>query len=249
MTSRVKDNKGDLKILGIIGARSGSKGVRGKNIKLLGGKPLMGWIISTAKRSRYIDRLIVSTNSTRYAGIARRFGAETPFLRPRELANSLTPELEYIRHALRWLDENENYKPDLIVRLLATAPLQARKDIDSCIEKLLRKPEVDTAVVVAEARQHPQKAFKINGDRLVPYIGERVESVHSNRQSCDKAYFRANVVACRAGTLEKWGSMYGDNVAYHIIPQDRAIDIDSPIDFFLAEQLVNLPTTRGKWDS
>ena len=244
--SQIKAKKSDLNILGIIGARSGSKGVRGKNIKFLAGKPLMGWIINTARRSKYIDRLIVSTNSTRYARIARQFGAETPFLRPNELATNLTPELEYIRHALKWLDENENYKPDLIVRLLATVPLQARKDIDSCIEKLLINPEVDTAVVVAEARQHPQKAFKIAGDRLIPYIGERIESIHSNRQSCEKAYFRANIVACRSSTLKKRGSMYGNNVAYHIIPQERAIDIDTPTDFLLAEQLVNLSTTKRR---
>lgn len=226
MRPRLKIKNANLRVLGIIGARSGSKGLPGKNVKLLAGKPLIGWIIDAARQSKHIDRLIVSTNSKRYAKIARQFGAETPFLRPGELATDLAPELDYIRHALKWLEENDHYRPDIVVRLLPTAPLQSGEDIDSCIQKLAENPEVDTAVVVAEARQHPQKAFKIDGDRLVPYIGERVQIMHSNRQSCENAYFRANVVACRSGTIKKWESMYGNNVAYHIISQERAVDID-----------------------
>ena len=167
----------NLKALGIIGARSGSKGVLNKNIRPLGGRPLMAWIIEAAKGSRYINRLIVSTDSQAYADVAKAYGAEVPFLRPAELAADLSAEYEYVKHALQELKAREGYEPDLVVRLHPTLPFQETEDIDQCIEKLLQDPEADSAVVVAEARQHPVKALKLvpddkGGDYLVTYQPE-----------------------------------------------------------------------------
>ena len=108
--------KGKLEILGIIGARAGSKGVPNKNVKILGGKPLLGRIVETAKKSKYLTRVIVSTDSEEYAKVARQFGAETPFTRPPEVSTDTSDDIEFIMHALKWLKENENYEPDIIVR-------------------------------------------------------------------------------------------------------------------------------------
>lgn len=231
-----------LKIMGIIGARSGSKGTPGKNIKPLLGKPLMGWIIEAAKKSKYINRLVVSTDSEKYAEVARKFGAEIPCLRPKELAADLSPEFEYIKHMLKFLQEKEGYRPDIVVRLMATTPTQLPEDIDGCLEELFKDPEAHSSVVIAEARQHPQKALKIvdGSKRLVTFItGSGREVTPIARQNYEKAYFRANIIAARIQTIERYDSLTGDLVRYYIIPQERAIDIDSPTDFMFAETIIN----------
>jgi len=241
MTSQKKDT---LKILGLIGARSGSKGVPDKNIKLLDGKPLVGRIVEKAKKSSYINRIIVSTDSQKYADIAKEYGADVPFLRPAELATDKSPELDFVKQALEWLQKNEGYIPDIVVRMMSTVPLQTTEDIDACIAELLKDPDADSAVVIAEARQHPVKALKLiddgkGGQKLVTYFTESGREVTPlARQTYAKPYFRANIIACWRDTITKTDSLTGDRVKYHIIPQERAVDIDSPIDFFIAEQLI-----------
>lgn len=236
-----------LKIIGVIGARSGSKGVSHKNIRFLAGKPLIAWIIEAAKKSKYLDRVLVSTDSEEYAKIAREHGAETPFLRPKELASDASLDFDYVSHAVNWLIKNENYKPDIVVRLMPTIPFQRAEDMDFCIEELLKDESAESSVVIAEARQHPQKALKIseNGGKayLVSHVsGLGVDVSPTSRQKYEKAYFRANVVASRMRTIEKYKdikSLTGEKVCYHIIPQERALDIDSEIDFAVAEILLN----------
>lgn len=236
--------KNGLKILAIIGARSGSKGVLHKNIRPLAGKPLIAWAIEAALKSRRVNRVIVSTDSQDYAAIAKKFGAEVPHLRPAELAADMSPEFDYIKYVLEWLKENENYVPDIVVRMHPTVPLQQPEDIDSCIEELLKDPEAHSAVVIAEARQHPHKALKLvedgrGGKRLVTYVtGSGREVTPIARQNYEKAYFRANLIASKITTIKELDSLTGDRVRYHIIPQERAVDIDSPTDFLTVENLL-----------
>jgi CMP-N-acetylneuraminic acid synthetase len=233
-----------MNILGIIGARSGSKGVKDKNIRQLLGKPLLGRIIETSKKSKYINRVIVSTDSNHYAGIAREYGAEVPFLRPEELSLDCSPEYDYVLHAVRWLKSNENYEPDIVVRLMPTVPLQTTEDIDLCIEELMKDSSAHSAVVISEACQHPLKALKLVDDKkggfcLVSYFSESGQEVTPiARQNYEKAYFRSNIIACRLNTIYNTDSLTGDRVRYHIIPQERALDIDSERDFIVVEELV-----------
>lgn len=233
-----------MEVLGLIGIRSGSKGVINKNIKLLNGKPLVGWIIEAAKKSKNITRLIVSTDSEEYAKIAKQFGAEVPCLRPYELASDNSPEIDYVTHLLDWLKKNENYTPDIVIRLMATVPLQQSSDIDALVDILKLDPLASSAVVIAEARQHPIKALKIIDDgngatKLVSYFSESGREVTPiARQNYEKAYFRANVIACKLKTIYETKSLTGDLVRYHIIPQERAIDIDNLVDFSIAELLI-----------
>lgn len=237
----IKDN---LQILGIVGIRAGSKGVPNKNIMDLAGKPLVGWVIDAAKRSKKINRIVVSTDSENYQKIAKSCGAEAPYLRPKELAEDRSPEIDFVKHMLNWLKDNENYEPDLVVRLIATVPLQAPEDLDAVIQILEEDPESDSAVVIAEARQHPLKALKLvedkNGQKkLVTFFSDSGREVTPiARQTYQKAYFRANVIACRTGVIWDTNSLTGDTVRYHIIPQERAIDIDNNIDFFITENLI-----------
>ncbi|MEK9195421.1 MAG: acylneuraminate cytidylyltransferase family protein, partial [Patescibacteria group bacterium] len=127
-------------ILALIPARGGSKGIPKKNIKLLGGKPLIVWSIEVAKQSRYIDRIIVSTDNEEIAEVARSAGAEVPFLRPAEIAQDLTPDMPVFEHALAWLRENDNFIPEFIVHLRPTGPLRTAKEIDEAIEMLAADP-------------------------------------------------------------------------------------------------------------
>ena len=156
------------------------KGVPDKNIKELLGKPLIGWILEKAKDSQYINKLVVSTDSEKYAEISKRFGAEVPCLRPKKLANNFSPEIDFVKHMLCFLEQKENYIPDIVVRMMATIPLQKTEDIDSIIEILINDKMADSNVVIAEARQHPQKALKIIDDnngkkKLVTYYSESGE--------------------------------------------------------------------------
>jgi CMP-N,N'-diacetyllegionaminic acid synthase len=234
----------NLNIMGIIGIRSGSKGVPNKNIQNLLNKPLVGWILEAAQESKYINRLIVSTDSRKYADIATSFGAEVPCLRPNDLSIDSAPEFEYVKHMINWLEKNEGYQPDIIVRMMATSPLQAPDDIDATIEMLINDDNADSVVVIAEARQHPLKALKIvkgndDGKKLVSYFSETGREVTPiARQSYKQAYFRSNVITCRRKVIFDTNSLTGDLVRYHIIPQERAIDIDSNLDFAIAEYLL-----------
>ena len=234
-----------MKVLGIIGIRSGSKGVKDTNIKMLFGTPLVGWIIEAAKKSKYLNRIIVSTDSEKYAKIVKSLGAEVPYIRPKTLAMDDSPEIEYIMDTLNWLKANENYIPDLVVRLMATVPMQESDDIDQLIEILINDRSATSAVVIAEARQHPMKALKIIDDgkgasKLVSFFNESgLEVTPIARQKYEKAYFRSNIIACRVETIYKTSSLTGDIVRYHIIPQERGLDIDNLIDFTIAELLMD----------
>jgi CMP-N,N'-diacetyllegionaminic acid synthase len=232
------------KVLGIIGIRSGSKGVKNKNIRDLSGKPLVGWVISAALRSRSINRLVVSTDSEEYSRVAKDLGAEVPYLRPADLACDNSPEILYVRHMLEWLEKNENYRPDVVVRMMATVPLQEPEDIDAVIQILHTDVLAESAVVIAEARQHPMKALKImddgaGGKKLVTYFTDSGREVTPiARQTYQPAYFRANVIACRTHVIYNTNSLTGDLVRYHIIPQERSVDIDNLVDFYIVEHLM-----------
>lgn len=236
----------ELKILGVIGARSGSKGVPHKNIRPIAGKPLLAWIIGTAKSSRYINRIIVCTDSEGYAKIARAEGAEVPYIQPADVSQDHSTDYEYVRYAVDWLEKNEGYKPDVVVRLMPTVPLQMSEDVDACIEELLKDDKAHSAMVVAEARQIPSKAMKVGPEGyLVSYTtGSAKGAEPTKREIFEKAYFRANVVVTRPSVMRATSSLSGERVRYHVIPQERAIDIDSEIDFHIAEKL--LPLFRKK---
>lgn len=231
-----------MEVLGIIGARSGSRGLPGKNVRLLAGKPLIAWAIETARRCRLVNRVVFSTDSESYAAIARQHGAETPFLRPAQHATDDAIELGYIRHALEWLDGHEGYRPDFVARLCPTAPLIRPEDVDSCIEILAADPAADSAIIMAEAREHPRKAVKLapDGRHVVSYITERgVDVAPSNRQSYAAAFNRQSLpVVSRRDTILLRSSQTGDRVRFHTVPQETALDIDSAFDFAIAEAVL-----------
>lgn len=138
-----------MKNLVIIPARSGSKGIEGKNIKLIAGKPLIAWSIEAALMARNVDRVIVSTDSHEIANIAKKIGGETPFLRPESLAGDLATTESAMSHTISWLESNEGYVPDNVILLQATSPVRENNAIDKAIEHFI-STKADSLVSVCE---------------------------------------------------------------------------------------------------
>jgi len=227
-----------LKILGVITARGGSKGIAGKNIKLLGGKPLVAYTIAVAKKSNLITRLIVSTDDEQIAAVARQYGADVPFMRPKELAQDSTPHLPVMQHAIEFMEKKLGIQFDYAVIFQPTSPFRTVDDINGTLQKLI-DTGADSAVSVYEIEPsaHPMKVKKLEGDRVLPYCLEEPEG--ARRQDLPIAYKRSGAVyAMRRDLIMKENRLYGDYIVGHIVPRERSIDIDTPLDWLKAEYML-----------
>lgn len=231
-----------MNILGVVGARSGSKSIPHKNIKLLLDKPLMAWIIEAAKQSKYITRLILSTDSEEYAAIGRQYGVQTPFLRPAEFANDSASDIDFLTHAVTWLENNKNWKADIILRLPPTTPLCTAANIDACIELLINDPEATSSRTITSAPKHPYKLWITKDNQLLPFIPKEMtgfsEPSNMPRQSYPPAFAHVDVIAVRYDTLMRDHLLTGKKVLFHKLDKKDAIDIDTENDFLLAEILL-----------
>lgn len=238
----------NLKVLALIPARGGSKGIPRKNISPLLGKPLLSYSIAAAQSSRYIDRTIVSTDSEEIAEVARSCGAEVPFLRPEEFARDETPDLPVFTHCLFWLAEQEGYQPDLIVHLRPTGPLRTGPEIDEAIELLVSHPEADSIRSVEEPSKPPFKMWQANGKFLKPFaqVAGMRDSHTMPRQLLPKVYqTTADIGVMRLSTVKEKNSVIGENVLpYHL--NRPTVDIDRPIDFEFAEVLLRKQLRKQK---
>jgi len=228
-----------LKAIGIIGIRSGSQGLKDKNIKTFCGKPLVYWIISAALKASKIERVIVSTDSEEYRSIVLGMGAEAPFLRPKNISGNESKEQNYILHCLEWLREHENYQPDVVSRLQATSPLQLPDDIDQSVKALEDDSSATSSMVVAKAAQPPAKALKmdINNKYLIPYCSKDIGLEIVNRQTLPDAYFRSNIISSRCLPFLETKKQIGKKSIKVEIPIERSVDINDSFDFFFAEKV------------
>jgi CMP-N,N'-diacetyllegionaminic acid synthase len=222
-------------VLAIVPARGGSKGFPGKNIHPLLQKPLIAWSIECALQSPSINRVIVSTDSEDIARISRQYGAEVPFMRPAQLAMDDTTDLPVYQHTLNWLAQYEKYLPDVIVWLRPTAPLRTSQDIEDAI-KLLLDNTPDWVRSVCPVEHHPYWMYKTDDNTLVSFIeGIKIEQ-YLRRQLLPPAY-RLNgavEVTWRSTIMEK-ELLYCGHMKAHIMPLERSVDIDHPIDLQIAE--------------
>lgn len=177
-------------IVAIIPARGGSKGVPKKNIRHLGGYPLIAYTIAAAKQCKEIDRVIVSTDSSEIAEIAKHYGAEVPFLRPSELASDKSPDMGFMAHAIKWLQENEGFEPQLIVHLRPTTPLRDPALIDKAIRNLKENTQATSLRSVHELAESPHKMFEVEKGFLIGLFpgDSRPEYYNLPRQSFPPAY-------------------------------------------------------------
>lgn len=235
----ISNNKS--KVLAVIGARSGSKSLPNKNIKLLCGKPLLAWITVAAAASKLIDKLVISTDSAEYAEIAKEHGAAAPFLRPAEISGDKALDIEYLTHAVNWFKANENWKPDIILRLPAASPLCRTEFIDKCIELLTGDPAADSCRTVINAPKHPYKLWRNENGTLKPFMPESItghDIANQPRQSFPEALSHTDVIAVRHDCLINKKSLSGDKILFHKVDKKDAVDIDDEKDFLLAEILL-----------
>jgi CMP-N,N'-diacetyllegionaminic acid synthase len=225
------------KVLGIIPARGGSKGVPGKNIKALGGKPLIAHSIEEAKKSRFLSTLIVSTDSEEIANISKSFGAEVPFLRPQEFATDKSLSIDVVHHALKYYQEKHDEHFDYVVLLQPTTPFRTAQDIDQSLE-MLDSNDCDTIVSVVDVgANHPARMYSIADQQLKSVMNEEISMMP--RQDLPPVYIRSgDVYAAKIKTIQTYNSLMGKRCFPLIIPQGRAINIDTINDFQAAELLV-----------
>jgi N-acylneuraminate cytidylyltransferase len=224
-----------MKTVAFIFARGGSKGLPGKNIRPLGGKPLIAWSIEHARAVPRIERVIVSTDSDEIAKVARQYGAEVPFMRPEELARDDSPEWLAWRHALNYLIEAEGSLPELMVSIPATAPLRLPLDIENCLDEY-QKGKADMVISVTDAHRSPYfNMVKENADGTVALVMPPTAAL-TRRQDAPSVYDMTTVayVVQPEFVLMHQSHFEGRVRAVHV-PLERAIDIDTLMDFKMAE--------------
>lgn len=226
------------KILALILARGGSKGIPGKNIKKLSGKPLISYTIEAAKKSKYINKIIVSTDDEEIASVALDYGAEVPFIRPDKLATDTAGSNDAIIHALDFLKEKENYKPDYVLNLQPTSPLREAEDIDKAIDIFIQnEDDYESLVSVCESFENPFWMQKIEDNKLTSLMDSFDN--YNRRQELPKVYqLNGAIYLSTYKLLMEYKSFYTDKIYPFIMEKEKSIDIDNKLDWKLAEILM-----------
>ncbi|MBK8618702.1 MAG: acylneuraminate cytidylyltransferase [Anaerolineales bacterium] len=230
-------------ILAIIPARGGSKGIPRKNIRSFAGYPLIAWSIAAAKQSELVTRIIVSTDDEEIAAVARQWGAETPFLRPVELAQDKTTDLPVFEHALKWLEDVEGYRPEIVIQLRPTSPVRPLTMVDDAIRILLDHPDADCVRGVVPAAQNPFKMWRFEGEgkplsQLLEVEGID-EPYNAPRQILPPVYWQTgHIDAIRDLTITQKKSLTGDVIYPLLIDPKYTVDIDTLPDWTKYEALV-----------
>ena len=236
-----------MNTLALIPARGGSKRIPRKNIRPLAGKPLIAWTIEMAAACSNLDRVIVSTDDQEIADIAKRYGAEVPFLRPPELARDGTPNVDATIHAIQWLEEREGYRPDSVMVLQPTSPLRTEEDMGAAINLAIRT-SADAVISVCEVKHHPYwtKHLTDDGRLLDP---SWLDQSYGCRQDLPPFYgLNGAIYLAKRSVLLADRSFYTRKVYAYIMPPERSLDIDSLWDLHLAELIVSqrmYDETRG----
>lgn len=226
------------KVLAIIPARGGSKGLPGKNIREMCGKPLIAWSIEKAKKSRYLDTILVTTDSQAIVDISRRFGAYVPFIRPAEYASDKASTYDVIRHTLAYLKDTERKEFDFIVLLEPTSPLREDDDIDQMLELLIsRVANFDSIVSIGEVTEHPSIMKRLNGEYIEPFCLELEQT--TRRQDNAPAYFPFGVAyIAKTDALLEENTFYTRRCTYFPIKRYQNYEIDDIYNFLCVESVM-----------
>jgi len=228
-----------MKYAVLICARGGSKGLPGKNIKLLDGTPLIGWSINIAKELSGVLKTIVSTDSIEIAQVAKECGAEVPFMRPDYLAQDDSPEWLVWRHAINYMEENDSESLDAIIVLPVTAPLRSVEDVNACID-LFEKSEVDSIITVSEANRSPYFNMVVNDANDYTSLVIAPKNQITRRQDAPEVFDMTTVAyVVDVNFIKNYNGIFEGRVKSVTIPRERAIDIDSLMDFEIAECLLS----------
>ena len=234
-----------MKILCLIPARSGSKGIKNKNILNFKGLPMLVWSIQQAQRSKYFKnmKIILSTDSNIYRKIGLEYGAEAPFLRPHNISGDLSTDYECVEHCLNYLDKEEDYQPDFIVQLRPTYPTREVKVLDDCIEKFIEnRLNYDSLRTVIPFEKSPYKMYNIIDNKLVPLFKEinfennRIEEPYNEcRQKLPSAYLHNGYIDIFNCDIVKTGTITGDRIYPYLMNKNETHDIDTLKDLKLIE--------------
>jgi len=229
-----------MDILAIIPARSGSKGVPNKNIRIIDNKPMLAYSIELALASKLITRVIVSSDSEQYMKIAQTYGAEAPFIRPEEFARDESLDIDVFYHALTWLRERENYNPCICVHLRPCSPVRDPLVTDNVIARLIDTPELDSVRTVSHSSETPYKMWHLSDNCiLTPVISSSIEYYNMPRQSLPQTYYITGYVdAVRSDVILNQRSMTGTTIGGYIF--EEYFNVDYPGDLDLVESCLKI---------
>lgn len=226
-----------MKVLGVITARGGSKGVPRKNVRMLGDKPLIAWSIEAAKGSKLLTDFIISTDDEEIENVSKEWGARVPFRRPAELATDEAKSIPVIQHALHWLKEQERKEYDAVMILQPTSPFRTSEDIDACIQKM-DETGCDSVMSMRKLTDISiPKLKRLEGDRVLPFteVAEGKES--ASRHAAPDVYKRNCAVYLTRTSLVFENDLFGQDSRAHVMSEEHSIDINTPLDFAFAEFL------------
>lgn len=223
-----------MKVLAIVPARGGSKGIKFKNIRLFGKIPLISHTINIAKTSNVFDRIVVSTDHKQIQKIAESYGAEVPVLRPKKLSSSNTPIFNVVKHMLNYLENHDSYIPDIVVILQPTSPFRSIPMLKNCI-KLLKNSRGSSVISVAKVKEHPDISFSKNGKYLKP-LQKSFEKYTIRQTRTSLFHPTGSIYAFWTKNISKFNSIYGNKIIPYLIDKkEYNLDIDEPYDFFVGE--------------
>jgi CMP-N,N'-diacetyllegionaminic acid synthase len=232
----MRDKNLKHRLCGLILARGGSKGIPGKNIVPIGGKPLLAWTILAALQAGVLDRLVLSTDDTEIAETGLQYGAEVPFRRPARWSGDRSSSADAVVHALEWLRCKDQYLPDYVLLLQPTSPLRSSADIRKAW-KLMQARQSGSVISVSEVRQHPlwMKTVDKKG-RMRNFISTQAPAV---RQRLPKVYgMNGAIYITSRDNVMRFRTFHCDPVYAYMMPPERSVDIDNEFDLFVARQLL-----------
>ncbi|MEA3321200.1 MAG: acylneuraminate cytidylyltransferase family protein [Bacillota bacterium] len=222
--------------ISIIPARGGSKGLKRKNIANLRGKPLIAYTIEAALKSKFIDKVIVSTDDEEIAEVARKYGADVPFIRPNELATDTASSIDVVKHAILFLEAEMRNEIESVILLQPTSPLRDHIDIDNAF-KLYLKNNLSPVVSVCPALSHPFLLKVIEGDFLVDFFKSGFKV--SRRQDLPEVFELNGAIYITTRELViRQGMLYLDKVIPYVMSNEKSVDIDTKMDFLLVETIL-----------
>ncbi len=227
------------KIFAVIPARGGSKGLPGKNLRALGGKPLIAWSILAAQASKFVDRTIISSDDKDIIACAKEWRCEVPFTRPPELANDEAANQDVLLHALGAIEGDFDY----VLLLQPTSPLRSSDDIDGCISWCLER-NASSCISICESHKPPHWSFTMDANNeLAPLFEKEFYSGRARRRQDQPKTFEQNgaVFMARVDQFLKRGDYYFEGMVGYVMPRERSLDIDDEIDFKMAEQYLSEP--------
>ena len=227
----------EKRILAVITARGGSRGIPQKNIRTLLDKPLIAYSIQAALQSRTLTKIIVSTDDETIAHVSKQYGADVPFLRPKHLASDTATSLSVLQHAVRYLEEEEDFPANIIVCLQPTSPLRSAEDIDQAVTLCLSSG-ADSVVSLCQVEHHPYWMKKVVAGRVYPLM-EIADEKYPRRQDLPPVYqLNGAIYVTKRNVLLEEERLLGKHTLAYIMPQERSIDIDTPLDLKLAELIM-----------